>query len=54
MHDSDSGAYRPMTIAALARLLVGADESLRWRLIAEFLEEYRWESSPSRVALLRR
>lgn len=36
----------------LAALLLGADESLRWRLVAEFLEEYRWESVDSRFPLL--
>jgi hypothetical protein len=29
-----------------------ADESRRWRLLAEFLEEYRWESVDTRLALL--
>jgi hypothetical protein len=47
-----AGAYRPLTIAGLGRLLDDADEARRWRLIAEFLEEYRWEPSPDRVALL--
>ncbi|MBT8223972.1 MAG: hypothetical protein HKP61_09170 [Dactylosporangium sp.] len=41
-----------MGLAQLAGLLVGADESLRWRLIAEFLEEYRWEPADERLALL--
>lgn len=45
-------AYRPLTIAGLGRLLNDADEARRWRLIAEFLEEYRWEPPPDRVALL--
>jgi hypothetical protein len=36
----------------LGRLLAGGEESLRWRLIAEFLEEYRWESPGTRLALL--
>lgn len=47
-----AGAYRPLTAARLGRLLAGADEARRWRLIAEFLEEYSWEPSPARVALL--
>ena len=47
-----AGAYRPLDVARLGRLLVGADDALRWRLIAEFLEEYRWEPSPARLALL--
>jgi hypothetical protein len=41
-----------LSIARLARLLAGADESLRWRLVAEFLEEYRWEPPDGRVGLL--
>ncbi|WP_432835473.1 hypothetical protein [Dactylosporangium sp. CA-092794] len=41
-----------MTIVRLAELLVGAEESLRWRLIAEFLEEYRWEPAQLRPGLL--
>lgn len=32
-----------MTIARLGEFLVDVDESMRWRLVAEFLEEYRWE-----------
>ena len=45
-------AYRPMSIARLGELLVGADEPRRWRLIAEFLEEYRWEPTAERCGLL--
>jgi hypothetical protein len=41
-----------MTLARLGSLLAGADESLRWRLVAEFLEEYRWEPLDARPALL--
>jgi hypothetical protein len=41
-----------LTLAALSALLVGADESQRWRLIAEFLEEYRWEPADVRSGLL--
>jgi len=44
--------YRAMTLAQLADLLEGASESLRWRLIAEFLEEYRWEPVGTRDTLL--
>ena len=44
--------YEPMTLVRLARLLSSGDESRRWRLVAEFLEEYRWESVDSRSALL--
>lgn len=45
-------SYEPLTLASLAHLLSGADESRRWRLIAEFLEEYRWEAVDVRAALL--
>jgi hypothetical protein len=41
-----------LTLAQLARLLVGAEESHRWRLIAELLEEYRWEPPEIRAQLL--
>lgn len=41
-----------MTLVQLATFLVGADESLRWRLIAELLEEYKWEPPAVRQALL--
>jgi hypothetical protein len=45
-------AYEPMTLARLGPLLSGADDSVRWRLVAEFLEEYRWEPVESRAGLL--
>jgi len=41
-----------LTLARLGALLVGADESRRWRLVAEFLEEYRWEPSDARQGML--
>jgi hypothetical protein len=47
-----AGAYRPLDVARLGHLLADAEDALRWRLIAEFLEEYRWEPSPARLALL--
>jgi hypothetical protein len=47
-------AYRAMTLADLAQHLgrVGEDDELRWRLVAEFLEEYRHEPSEMRRGLL--
>ena len=45
-------AYQPLTLVRLSVLLVGADESRRWRLVAEFLEEYRWEPSDARQGML--
>lgn len=52
---SDRGyrpAYEPLTVASLGALMAGADESRRWRLVAEFLEDYRWEPPDARPALL--
>jgi hypothetical protein len=46
-------AYEPMTLVQLAAYIAGADdESTRWRLIAEFLEEYRHEAPDVRPGLL--
>jgi hypothetical protein len=51
--DRDDGvAYQPLAVARLGKLLTGVQESLRWRLIAEFLEEYRWEPAATRFGLL--
>jgi hypothetical protein len=45
--------YRAMTLGDLARHLYRAeDEMLKWRLIAEFLEEYRWEPAGERFHLV--
>lgn len=45
--------YRPMTLVELAAYLAdAADDSLRWRYIAEFLEEYRHEPPDVRRRLL--
>lgn len=44
---------RPMTLLDLAgHLSRTGDDRHRWRLVAEFLEEYRHESAAERVALL--
>lgn len=45
-------AYQALSLARLGSLLTGAEEPLRWRLIAEFLEEYRWEPAATRDGLL--
>ena len=46
--------YRPMTLADLAgRLARTADGKIRWKLVWEFLEEYRWEPGNAQLALLR-
>jgi len=47
-----SPAYEPLSLARLGELLAGADDSLRWRLIAEFLEDYRHEPAVARTGLL--
>lgn len=39
-------------MAGLGRLLAGGEEARRWRLVAEFLEEYRWEGTTSRAMML--
>ncbi len=52
MERGRSPAYQPLTLAALSALLVGGGESQRRRLIAEFLEEYRWEPPEVRPGLL--
>ena len=44
--------YEPLSLAQLGRLMVAADQSRRWRLVAEFLEDYRWEPTGQRLALL--
>jgi hypothetical protein len=42
-----------MTLAGLAGwLATTASDELRWRFLAEFLEEYRWETAPGRLRLL--
>jgi hypothetical protein len=42
-----------MTLGDLARHLSATDDEMfRWRLIAEFLEEYRWEPADERPRLL--
>ena len=45
--------YRPMTLAELAgRLARTADDKARWKLVWEFLEEYRWESASVQLSLV--
>jgi len=42
-----------MTVADLAgRLPLVADDRTRWKLVWEFMEEYRWEAAESQSALL--
>jgi hypothetical protein len=46
-------SYEPLTIAALGQSITRGDDSYRWRLVAEFLEEHRWEPVSDRLGLLR-
>jgi hypothetical protein len=42
-----------MSLADLAHHLgAGAGDKLRWKLVWEFMEEYRWEPAERQVALL--
>jgi len=42
-----------MSLATLARHLIAApDERVRWKLVWEFLEEYRWEPTEAQAGLL--
>jgi len=52
MTDGRPKAYQPMKLVQLAAFMERADESMKWRLIAEFLEEYRWEPAETRPAQL--
>ena len=46
-------SYRPMTQAQLAnRLADTAHDRLRWKLVWELLEEYRWEPPRAQPSLL--
>lgn len=45
--------YRPMTLCDLAgHLAVTTSDTIRWKLVWEFLEEYRWEPASAQPALL--
>jgi hypothetical protein len=48
----DVQAYRPATLSDLAGWLTGSAEHERWRLVVEFLEEYRHELAADRWQLL--
>ena len=46
-------SYQPMTLANLGRRLAGVDDAkTRWKLVWEFLEEYRWEPDDVQLSLL--
>jgi hypothetical protein len=46
--------YHAMSLAELAdRLVQTADGKVRWKLVWEFLEEYRWEPADIQRSLLR-
>jgi hypothetical protein len=45
--------YRPMSLAELGgRVARTADAKVRWKLVWEFLEEYRWEQAEAQPSLL--
>src|SRR5262249_18777514 len=45
--------FRPMTLADLAGCLTRtAEAKVRWKLVWEFLEEYRWEPPDAQLPLL--
>jgi len=45
--------YHPMTLAELGgRLARTPDAKVRWKLVWEFLEEYRWEQTEAQSSLL--
>lgn len=51
--DSAVPGYRPMNLADLARrVAAAADEKIQWKLVWEFLEEYRWEPADFQPSLL--
>ena len=51
---TDVPSYRPMTVAELAvHLSRTTDDRIRWKLVWEFLEEYRWEPDEAQPGLLR-
>jgi hypothetical protein len=46
--------YHPMSIAGLAAYLAReTDDHARWKLVREFLQEYRWEPAEAQPPLLR-
>jgi hypothetical protein len=50
---AENAGYRAMRLTDLARYLqTTEDTETRWRLVAEFLEEYRHEPADVRLALL--
>jgi hypothetical protein len=45
--------YRPMTLTRLADHLTAAEsDKVRWKLVWEFLEEYRWEPADIQPTLI--
>jgi hypothetical protein len=46
--------YEPMNLVTLAQQLIATvDERVRWKLVWEFLEEYRWEPAETQVSLVK-
>ena len=44
--------YQPLTLQTLAGYSRGLPDEERWRLVAEFLENYRWEPAEIRANLI--
>lgn len=45
--------YKPITLSELAgHLASAANDKIRWKLVWEFLEEYRWEPATAQPSLL--
>jgi hypothetical protein len=56
-HTAPAGGYQAMRLVELAGFMAASGPSPggdgnRWRLVAEFLEEYRHEPAPERAGLL--
>ncbi|GGL12247.1 hypothetical protein Sme01_68860 [Sphaerisporangium melleum] len=48
-----ANTYQPITLSGLAgHLSAAGNDKIRWKLVWEFLEEYRWEPAASQPALL--
>jgi hypothetical protein len=53
MHEEQPPPYRPATLAVLAGWLRDAEPREQWRMVAEFLHEFKHEPPGERLALLR-
>lgn len=53
MHEEQPPPYRPATLAVLAGWLRDAEPREQWRMVAEFLHQFKHEPPGERLALLR-